>query len=864
MRRSFSIVRWCVGAMMLLFAQWPAWAALATDAVVSTNRSSAASSISSPSFSTSAPGEVLLAFVAADAVSPGVSVTSVSGAGLAWALARRANAQPGTAEIWWAFAASRLSGAVVQASLSQSVAASITIVSFTGADGVGNGAAAIGATGGSSASAGAPSASLVTTRDNSWVFGVGNDYDNAVARAVPAGQSLVNQYLASIGDTYWVQRQNAPTSAGGSTVTINDTAPTADRYNLAIVEVRPPSSSTEPPRLPDLSVIIPTGRMAIAGTGSSRVLQYTHDTFNGGSGPLVIQPQYNMASGAYLGTQYLYAYSAGAWTLLKEAPLAGTFVFHAEHGHFHFPFASFGLYAVRADGGPGAPVAPSQKIGFCIADSFIYDATLPNAGALGNLGSCADPTSLRGLDIGAVDEYDKTDPGQSILLAGVPDGTYWLRAVVDPEGFLTESDESNNETDVLVNISGSTVTEIRQAKPALPPPPAISLTSPADLARVSGTIALQANAAAGARVQYLLNGQPLGSPVPAPFTLSWDTTATPDGSNWLAAQTLDPATGRKGTSRVARVTVANGSTRPPVVTVSSPEAGSTVSSVTALSATVSSSSAITGLQFYVDGVAVGARLTATPYLFYWDSRSVGGGSHTVTAAATDSYGFVGTSGAVTFNVDNSHPPNKIGIDAKRVVDGTGAMTTPVFSTTTPSSFLVAFVAYDGPATAPQTASVNGAGLTWLLMARSNSQRGTSEIWVAKAGYVLSNVSVTSQPAASGFHGSLVVMAFTNAAGPGVVGRASAPTGAPAIYLPGVTAGDWVYAVGNDWDNAIARVPVAGQVLVHQRVDTSAGDTFWVQSTAAPSSANALVDIRDSSPTTDQWNYAAIEIVATRP
>jgi hypothetical protein len=219
---------------------------------------------------------------------------------------------------------------------------------------------------------------------------------------------------------------------------------------------------------------------------------------------------------------------------------------------------------------------------------------------------------------------------------------------------------------------------------------------------------------------------------------------------------------------------------------------------------------------------------------------------------------------VTFTVDNSRPPNKIGIDARPFVDGAGTMTTPAFSTTTPSDLLVAFVAYDGPADAPQTASVSGAGLTWLRMARSNSQRGTSEIWVAKAGYMLSNVTVTAQPAASGFHGSLVVVAFTNAAGPGVVGRASAPTGAPAVYLPGVSAGDWVFAVGNDWDNAIARTPVAGQVLVHQRVDTAAGDTFWVQSTAAPSSANALVDIRDTSPTTDQWNYAAIEIVATRP
>jgi hypothetical protein len=63
---------------------------------------------------------------------------------------------------------------------------------------------------------------------------------------------------------------------------------------------------------------------------------------------------------------------------------------------------------------------------------------------------------------------------------------------------------------------------------------------------------------------------------------------------------------------------------------------------------------------------------------------------------------------------------------------------------------------------------------------------------------------------------------------------------------------------------VGRVPVAGQLLVHQRVDATVGDTFWVQATAAPSAANALVTLRDVAPTTDQWNYAAVEIVATRP
>jgi hypothetical protein len=191
------------------------------------------------------------------------------------------------------------------------------------------------------------------------------------------------------------------------------------------------------------------------------------------------------------------------------------------------------------------------------------------------------------------------------------------------------------------------------------------------------------------------------------------------------------------------------------------------------------------------------------------------------------------------------------------------MQTPAFSTTSPTELLVAFVAYDGPSTAAQTATVSGAGLPWQLAKRSNAQHGTAEIWVANATDFLTSVTVTSQPATTGYHGSLTVIAFTNAAGVGVVGQASAPSGAPDIFLPGVLAGNWVFAAGNDWDRAVGRTPVSGQVLVHQRVDTQIGDTYWVQSTAAPSTADGLVDIHDNAPTNDRWNYVAVEIVATR-
>ena len=101
------------------------------------------------------------------------------------------------------------------------------------------GSGAIGATGTGNSAKGAPTASLTTTRNNSWVIGVGNDYDTATARTVPSGQTMVHQYLSGTGDTFWVQRQTSTTPTAGTVVTINDTAPTGDRFNLSLCEVLP-------------------------------------------------------------------------------------------------------------------------------------------------------------------------------------------------------------------------------------------------------------------------------------------------------------------------------------------------------------------------------------------------------------------------------------------------------------------------------------------------------------------------------------------------------------------------------------------------------------------------------------------------
>jgi hypothetical protein len=114
----------------------------------------------------------------------------------------------------------------------------MTVMSFAGVNSTGtSGSGAIGATRSGDSSSGAPQATLITTYNNSLVVGVGTDTGHAIARTVGSGQTMVHQYLASGGDTYWVQRMSSATAAGGTSVTINDSVPTSDPYNLSIVEI---------------------------------------------------------------------------------------------------------------------------------------------------------------------------------------------------------------------------------------------------------------------------------------------------------------------------------------------------------------------------------------------------------------------------------------------------------------------------------------------------------------------------------------------------------------------------------------------------------------------------------------------------
>jgi hypothetical protein len=224
---------------------------LAIDQIIFADGTATATTRATAAFSTSSTNELLLAFVASGkGTATSTVVNSIAGGSLTWVLVQRTNTQLGTAEIWRAFAPTALTNVTVTATFSQTVLSSMTVVSFTGADATGtNGSGAIGAVATANAATGAPAATLTTTRANSVVFGVGDDPTAKVARTPGSSQSIVHQLLCGPSTqtcTLWVQQVPTLVPASGTAITINDTAPAADAYNLSLVEVKPVATVTAP------------------------------------------------------------------------------------------------------------------------------------------------------------------------------------------------------------------------------------------------------------------------------------------------------------------------------------------------------------------------------------------------------------------------------------------------------------------------------------------------------------------------------------------------------------------------------------------------------------------------------------------
>jgi hypothetical protein len=112
-----------------------------------------------------------------------------------------------------------------------------------------------------------------------------------------------------------------------------------------------------------------------------------------------------------------------------------------------------------------------------------------------------------------------------------------------------------------------------------------------------------------------------------------------------------PVTIQNGTFAVAS-TVPPGNTIAPLIAITSPGAGTTLSGSVTISAQATDDTAVVGVQFKVDGQNQGAEDTTSPYSISWDTTKSANGSHTLTAVARDAAGNQTTSTEATVTVKN--------------------------------------------------------------------------------------------------------------------------------------------------------------------------------------------------------------------
>lgn len=182
-----------------------------------------------------------------------------------------------------------------------------------------------------------------------------------------------------------------------------------------------------------------TGALANVGTGPLELREVTH--------PNLIQDVYQrikQSDGTFTETLI------GSFQKPPSTP----------YGHLYLPgIAQYNLRTVVGEDGVGPVVASHDKTSYGLVDSVAYtpdpDDNLPPRPPNSPVTRAYSSTNAQylGISVGWVDLYGRTFPGQWVEATGLADGTYWLEEIFDPYNRVQESDETNNITRILVELT---------------------------------------------------------------------------------------------------------------------------------------------------------------------------------------------------------------------------------------------------------------------------------------------------------------------------------------------------------------------------------------------------------------------------
>jgi hypothetical protein len=217
--------------------------------------------------------------------------------------------------------------------------------------------------------------------------------------------------------------------------------------------------------LPDLRTVVPT-HLNLVNEHQREVLRFSNGIANTGPGPWALRPEPSIETARATNQSTVSAVQeirdSGAYYKCGEQPkqvtacynvvsesVAGTFLFHPEHNHWHIDHVA--LFEVRK-GSPTGPVVGgnSIKTTFCLIDWYKLEDNSPAAERV--FFDCY--SSFQGISSGWVDQYHQSTSGQQVDLTGVPDGTdYYLVSTANHAGIFAELDKTNNTAWVQFSLT---------------------------------------------------------------------------------------------------------------------------------------------------------------------------------------------------------------------------------------------------------------------------------------------------------------------------------------------------------------------------------------------------------------------------
>lgn len=224
--------------------------------------------------------------------------------------------------------------------------------------------------------------------------------------------------------------------------------------------------------------------------------------------------------------------------------------------------------------------------------------------------------------------------------------------------FASWSDGGNGTHTIATPAANTTYTAtFTDDGPVVNQPPTVSLaTAESGTVGVAQTLTATAADSDGtiARVEFFENGNRLGEDTSSPYTLSW--TPATSGSRSLTARATDNSGGVTDSTGVSvNVAPATGpDTQPPTIALTAPADLQTgITGTLSITANANDNVGVAGVEFQVDGVAIGSEDTAAPYAANVDASLYTAGQHVVRARARDAAGNRSAWASATIRVGGS-------------------------------------------------------------------------------------------------------------------------------------------------------------------------------------------------------------------